>query len=127
LILTAPASSPGAAVLLVGVLHKVGTHSTLRYCFELFPAGGVSGAIDQLTEHGHQRRVFAWPGPSHLARGRGRHGWQAVTNAGTALPVTGTGRVTAAGNARTRDAAAVSLLRALQRQQEDENRQKGTT
>jgi hypothetical protein len=37
---------------------------------------------------------------------------------GLALPAKGTGRTTPAGNARTRDAAAVSLLRALQRQQE---------
>jgi NADH-quinone oxidoreductase subunit M len=35
----AAASQPGAAVLLVGVLDKVGTYGMLRYCFELFPAG----------------------------------------------------------------------------------------
>jgi NADH-quinone oxidoreductase subunit M len=35
----AAASQPGAAVLLVGVLDKVGTFGMLRYCFELFPAG----------------------------------------------------------------------------------------
>jgi hypothetical protein len=41
--------------------------------------------------------------------------------------VTGTSRVTAAGNARTRDAAAVSLLHALhRRQQEHGSRQNGT-
>jgi hypothetical protein len=51
---------------------------------------------------------------------RSRPGWEPVDAAGTALPATGIGRVTAAGNARTRDAAAVSLLRALQRQQEKE-------
>src|ERR1700730_4845477 len=33
------ASPPGAAVLLVGVLDKVGTFGMLRYCFELFPNG----------------------------------------------------------------------------------------
>jgi len=55
---------------------------------------------------------------------RSRHGWEAVDNAGTALPATGIGRVTAGGNARTRDAAAVSLLRVLLRQQEDERKQK---
>ena len=49
---------------------------------------------------------------------RSRPGWESVDNAGTTLPATGTGRVTAAGNARTRDAAAVSLLRALLQQQE---------
>jgi NADH-quinone oxidoreductase subunit M len=35
----AAASQPGAAVLLVGVLDKVGTYGMLRYCFELFPSG----------------------------------------------------------------------------------------
>jgi NADH-quinone oxidoreductase subunit M len=35
----AAAAPPGAAVLLVGVLDKVGTFGMLRYCFELFPAG----------------------------------------------------------------------------------------
>jgi hypothetical protein len=51
-------------------------------------------------------------------RERSRPGWEGAGNAGTALPAAGIGRVTAAGNARTRDAAAVSLLRALLRQQE---------
>ena len=49
---------------------------------------------------------------------RSRPGWEGVDNSGTALPATGIGRVTAAGNARTRDAAAVSLLRALQQERE---------
>ncbi len=53
---------------------------------------------------------------------RSRPGWEPVDAAGTALPATGIGRTTPAGNARTRDAAAVSLLRALQRQQEQERR-----
>ena len=53
---------------------------------------------------------------------RSRPGWEAVDNAGTALPATGTGRVTAGGHARTRDAAAVSLLTALLRQQENERK-----
>jgi NADH-quinone oxidoreductase subunit M len=35
----AAAAQPGSAVLLVGVLDKVGTFGMLRYCFELFPAG----------------------------------------------------------------------------------------
>jgi len=35
----AASSQPGAAVLLVGVLDKVGTFGMLRYCLELFPAG----------------------------------------------------------------------------------------
>ncbi len=34
----ATAAQPGAAVLLVGVLDKVGTFGMLRYCLELFPA-----------------------------------------------------------------------------------------
>jgi hypothetical protein len=55
---------------------------------------------------------------------RGRHGWEAVTNIGMALPATGTGRATAAGNARPRDAAAVSLLRTLLRDQENQRREK---
>jgi hypothetical protein len=55
---------------------------------------------------------------------RGRAAWEPVDLSGLALPVKGTGRVTPAGNARTRDAAAVSLLRALQRQQEEEQKQR---
>jgi len=35
----AASAQPGAAVLLVGVLDKVGTFGMLRYCFELFPVG----------------------------------------------------------------------------------------
>ncbi|MGE5288322.1 MAG: NADH-quinone oxidoreductase subunit M [Micromonosporaceae bacterium] len=35
----ATAAQPGAAVLLVGVLDKVGTFGMLRYCLELFPVG----------------------------------------------------------------------------------------
>lgn len=53
---------------------------------------------------------------------RSRPGWEPVDNTGLALPAAGIGRVTPAGNARTRDAAAVSLLRALQRQQENERK-----
>ncbi|MGH3126261.1 MAG: hypothetical protein ACRDND_35235, partial [Streptosporangiaceae bacterium] len=55
---------------------------------------------------------------------RSRPGWEPVDNTGLALPAAGIGRVTPAGNARTRDAAAVSLLRALQRQQENEHKGK---
>ncbi len=50
---------------------------------------------------------------------RSRPGWEPVDAAGAALPATGIGRTTPAGNARSRDAAAVSLLRALQRQQQE--------
>jgi NADH-quinone oxidoreductase subunit M len=35
----ATAAQPGAAVILVGVLDKVGTFGMIRYCLELFPAG----------------------------------------------------------------------------------------
>jgi NADH-quinone oxidoreductase subunit M len=35
----ATAAQPGAAVLLVGVLDKVGTFGMIRYCLELFPVG----------------------------------------------------------------------------------------
>src|SRR6516165_11606529 len=33
------AAQPGAAVLMLGMMDKVGTFGMLRYCFELFPAG----------------------------------------------------------------------------------------
>jgi hypothetical protein len=55
---------------------------------------------------------------------RSRPGWEPVDSTGLALPPTGIGRVTTAGNARTRDAAAVSLLHALQRQQENDRKRK---
>jgi hypothetical protein len=55
---------------------------------------------------------------------RSRPGWEPVDNTGLALPATGIGRVTTAGHARTRDAAAVSLLRALQRQQQNDRKHK---
>ena len=55
---------------------------------------------------------------------RSRPGWEPVDSTGLALPATGIGRVTTAGNARTRDAAAVSLLRALQSQQENDHKGK---
>jgi NADH-quinone oxidoreductase subunit M len=35
----ADAAQPGAAVLMLGVMDKVGTFGMLRYCFELFPVG----------------------------------------------------------------------------------------
>jgi hypothetical protein len=55
---------------------------------------------------------------------RGRPGWEAADNTGLALPAAGIGRITSGGNARTRDAAAVSLLHALQRQQANERKRK---
>ena len=35
-------ATPGSAVLLVGVLDKVGTFGMLRYCLELFPGASSS-------------------------------------------------------------------------------------
>jgi NADH-quinone oxidoreductase subunit M len=35
----ADSAQPGAAVLMLGMMDKVGTFGMLRYCFELFPAG----------------------------------------------------------------------------------------
>jgi NADH-quinone oxidoreductase subunit M len=35
----ADAAQPGTAVLMLGMMDKVGTFAMLRYCFELFPAG----------------------------------------------------------------------------------------
>jgi hypothetical protein len=55
---------------------------------------------------------------------RGRPGWEAADNTGLTLPAAGIGRITSGGNARTRDAAAVSLLHALQHQQANERRNK---
>jgi hypothetical protein len=55
---------------------------------------------------------------------RSRPGWEAADNTGLALPPAGIGRITSGGNARTRDAAAVSLLHALQRQQENDRKRK---
>lgn len=43
------------------------------------------------------------------------------------LPASGTGRTTPAGNARTRDAAAVSLLHALLRRQHDQHTRKNSS
>jgi hypothetical protein len=48
---------------------------------------------------------------------RSRPAWEPVGLSGLPVLVRGTGRVTLAGNARTRDAATVSLLRALQQEQ----------
>ena len=38
----AASAQPGAAVLLVGVLDKVGTFGMIRYCLELFPSGATT-------------------------------------------------------------------------------------
>ena len=55
---------------------------------------------------------------------RTRPAWEAADNTGLALPAASIGRVTTAGNARTRDAAAVSLLRALQHQQHNRRKRR---
>jgi hypothetical protein len=68
------------------------------------------------------RRQARGTGPPTWRGERSRPGWEPVETTGIALPATGIGRTTPAGNARTRDAAAVSLLRAIQRQQEHERR-----
>lgn len=52
---------------------------------------------------------------------RSKAGWESLDNADLAMPTADTGRVTTAGNARTRDAAAVSLLHAILCQQENEH------
>jgi NADH-quinone oxidoreductase subunit M len=76
----AASAQPGAAVLLVGVLDKVGTFGMLRYCFELFPAGakyftplvltlGVIGILyGAIVAIGQQdmKRLIAYSSVSHF-------------------------------------------------------------
>src|ERR1700759_663165 len=75
----AAAAPPGAAVLLVGVLDKVGTFGMLRYCFELFPSGakyftplGITRTVIGIlcgalvpTGQGDLKRLFASTSGSH--------------------------------------------------------------
>jgi NADH-quinone oxidoreductase subunit M len=76
----AASAQPGAAVLLVGVLDKVGTFGMLRYCFELFPAGAkyftplvltlavigvVYGAIVAIGQQ-DMKRLIAYTSVSHF-------------------------------------------------------------
>jgi len=76
----AASAQPGAAVLLVGVLDKVGTFGMLRYCFELFPAGAkyftplvitlavigiVYGAIVAIGQQ-DMKRLIAYTSISHF-------------------------------------------------------------
>src|SRR5258707_13242071 len=76
----AAAAPPGAAVLLVGVLDKVGTFGMLRYCFELFPSGAkyftplvitlsvigiLYGAIVAIGQAG-MKRLIAYTSISHF-------------------------------------------------------------
>jgi NADH-quinone oxidoreductase subunit M len=76
----AAAAPPGAAVLLVGVLDKVGTFGMLRYCFELFPSGAkyftplvitlsvigiIYGAIVAIGQQS-MKRLIAYTSVSHF-------------------------------------------------------------
>src|ERR1700722_2063640 len=76
----ATAAQPGAAVLLVGVLDKVGTFGMLRYCLELFPSashfftpliltlaviGILYGAIVAIGQ-ADMKRLIAYTSVSHM-------------------------------------------------------------
>ena len=76
----AACAPPGAAVLLVGVLDKVGTFGMLRYCFELFPSGAkyftplvitlavigiIYGAIVAIGQR-DMKRLIAYTSVSHF-------------------------------------------------------------
>ncbi len=76
----AASAQPGAAVLLVGVLDKVGTFGMIRYCLELFPAaahwfgplaitlsviGVVYGAVVAIGQR-DLKRLIAYTSVSHF-------------------------------------------------------------
>ncbi len=76
----ATAAQPGAAVLLVGVLDKVGTFGMIRYCLELFPAashyfrvliialsvaGVLYGAVVAIGQR-DMKRLIAYTSVSHM-------------------------------------------------------------
>src|SRR5580693_4767319 len=76
----ATAAQPGAAVLLVGVLDKVGTFGMIRYCLELFPSashyftplvivlavvGVLYGAIVAIGQR-DLKRLIAYSSISHM-------------------------------------------------------------
>jgi NADH-quinone oxidoreductase subunit M len=76
----ATAAQPGAAVLLVGVLDKVGTFGMIRYCLELFPSaahyftpliialavvGVLYGAIVAIGQR-DLKRLIAYTSVSHM-------------------------------------------------------------
>src|SRR5580658_5211393 len=76
----ATAAQPGAAVLLVGVLDKVGTFGMIRYCLELFPSashyftpliivlsviGVLYGAIVAIGQ-ADMKRLIAYTSVSHM-------------------------------------------------------------
>ena len=73
-------SKPGTAVLLIGVLDKVGTFGMIRYCLEIFPAassfyapvviamaliGIFYGAFVALSQN-DMKRLFAYSSMSHF-------------------------------------------------------------
>src|SRR5215831_474573 len=76
----ATSAQPGAAVLLVGVLDKVGTFGMIRYCLELFPAasryftpliltlaviGVLYGAVVAIGQR-DLKRLIAYTSVSHM-------------------------------------------------------------
>ena len=76
----AAGSQPGTAVLLIGVLDKVGTFGMIRYCLPIFPAasdfyapfvivlalvGIFYGAFVALNQH-DMKRLFAFSSMSHF-------------------------------------------------------------
>ncbi|HXW43319.1 MAG TPA: NADH-quinone oxidoreductase subunit M, partial [Streptosporangiaceae bacterium] len=76
----ATSAQPGAAVLLVGVLDKVGTFGMLRYCLELFPSaahyftpliivlaviGVLYGAVVAIGQ-ADMKRLIAYTSVSHM-------------------------------------------------------------
>jgi NADH-quinone oxidoreductase subunit M len=76
----ATAAQPGAAVLLVGVLDKVGTFGMLRYCLDLFPSaahyftpliivlsviGVLYGAVVAIGQ-ADMKRLIAYTSVSHM-------------------------------------------------------------
>ena len=77
----AAAAQPGAAVLLVGVLDKVGTFGMIRYCLDLFPAAahyftplvitlsviGVLYAAIVAIGQADMKRLIAYTSVSHWA------------------------------------------------------------
>jgi NADH-quinone oxidoreductase subunit M len=76
----ATSAQPGAAVLLVGVLDKVGTFGMIRYCLDLFPAAAhyFSGLVITLSVIGvlygavvaigqaDMKRLIAYTSVSHM-------------------------------------------------------------
>jgi NADH-quinone oxidoreductase subunit M len=76
----ATSAQPGAAVLLVGVLDKVGTFGMIRYCLDLFPAGAhyftplvlalsvigiLYGAVVAIGQR-DMKRLIAYTSVSHM-------------------------------------------------------------